>query len=711
MLDSNIAAFIAIILGFGVLIFVHELGHFLVAKWVNIRCQQFAIGFGPAMLAYRKGIGIRSQSTNEAYEAKIRQRLRDKGLDPEQTSQRAWLETGDALGLGETEYRLNYIPLGGYVKMLGQEDLDPNAQSDDPRAYNQKPIWARACVLSAGVVMNVIFGFLFFIVAFMMGVEFPTTSVGAVQPARPAAMTYAQGHQDDPAYRGLRVGDTVTHVNGEPVKDFMDLNLGIALAPENSDVTLTVNRDGRQLTYKMQPTMTDGAELPTIGIQPMRSLQIAALMPSVNEDTAPELARLKNAAADKTPMRAVRAGDQRLKTYTDLQHALAAAKGEPVDVTFQQTDRKGQPLSDAKTVTVSVAAEPTLTRAAYAGDETEPPANLIGLTPATRIDGFPDPEQGESPARDAGVQPGDLVASLQGEPWPTTEQLLNIIDRAAKDDRPVSMTVYRDGAMKTFDAIELSAGRLGIYLSQHLRSPVVGRTMPGSPSAALDLPGGSRITAIAGEPVDSWASMQRRLKTLAAENTASDKPVTLDLTYELSVAGQPVETTTLELDADHQRHLVAAGWRMPGALVFDTHREPLIATGPLNAAALGLQKTNQFIVNTYYTLLRLIQGALSPEAVRGPVGIVDAGTTIAKRGVSWFLYFLGLISINLAVINFLPIPILDGGHIVFLIIEKIKGSPPSPAVQNAALFAGLALIGSVFLLVTYNDIARLITGG
>jgi regulator of sigma E protease len=67
--------------------------------------------------------------------------------------------------------------------------------------------------------------------------------------------------------------------------------------------------------------------------------------------------------------------------------------------------------------------------------------------------------------------------------------------------------------------------------------------------------------------------------------------------------------------------------------------------------------------------------------------------------------------VNLAVINFLPIPVLDGGHVVFLLIEKIKGAPPSAALQNAAMFAGLALLGCVMLLVTYNDIARMVTGG
>jgi len=221
MLANPYIAFLVLLLGFGVLIFVHELGHFLVAKWVGIRCQQFAVGFGPALLAWRKGVGFRPSTTEPAYQQRVREKLQQQGKDPDQLSERDVNAAADEAGLGECEYRLNYIPLGGYVKMLGQEDLDPAARSDDPRSYNQKPIWARACVLSAGVVMNVIFGLLFFVVAFMIGVEFPTTQVGSVQPGSPAAEARAEGHKDSPAYRGLQVGDRVTHIDGDRVRDMM----------------------------------------------------------------------------------------------------------------------------------------------------------------------------------------------------------------------------------------------------------------------------------------------------------------------------------------------------------------------------------------------------------------------------------------------------------------------------------------------------------
>jgi len=114
------------------------------------------------------------------------------------------------------------------------------------------------------------------------------------------------------------------------------------------------------------------------------------------------------------------------------------------------------------------------------------------------------------------------------------------------------------------------------------------------------------------------------------------------------------------------------------------------------------------IVMTYVTLLRLFEGSVQVEHLRGPVGIAHLGTQVVDQGLIQLLFFLAVISANLAVINFLPLPIVDGGHAVFLISEWITGRPVSVAVQNVATLAGLLLIGAVFLVVTFNDIMRLV---
>jgi regulator of sigma E protease len=125
---------------------------------------------------------------------------------------------------------------------------------------------------------------------------------------------------------------------------------------------------------------------------------------------------------------------------------------------------------------------------------------------------------------------------------------------------------------------------------------------------------------------------------------------------------------------------------------------------------MGFEETWKFILNTYLTIDRLIRGSVGVEQLRGPVGIVHLGVTVADRGLLYLLFLLAMISVNLAVINFLPLPIVDGGLFLFLIYEKVKGRPPSIAFQNAATLAGLILIVTVLIVTLYNDVMRIITG-
>src|ERR1700750_1927160 len=106
-LTMQILSIVLLVLGFGFVIFFHELGHFLAAKWVGIKVEQFAVGFGQALFSWRKGMGWTVGSSAARYDKLVAEA---RGSD-----------------VGETEYRLNWIPLGGYVKMLGQDDLRPNA--------------------------------------------------------------------------------------------------------------------------------------------------------------------------------------------------------------------------------------------------------------------------------------------------------------------------------------------------------------------------------------------------------------------------------------------------------------------------------------------------------------------------------------------------------------------------------------------------------
>src|SRR4051794_40159481 len=167
---SNI---LLLIFGFGFVIFWHELGHFIAAKWAGVRVEQFAVGFGQALISWRKGFGFRWGSSAKEYEQMVQ-------------ASREGVQKRDITSIGETEYRLNWIPLGGYVKMLGQDDLNPNASSDDPHAYNRKSIGKRMVIVSAGVIMNVILAGIGFFALFLIGFDVPPPVVGSVMPNSPA---------------------------------------------------------------------------------------------------------------------------------------------------------------------------------------------------------------------------------------------------------------------------------------------------------------------------------------------------------------------------------------------------------------------------------------------------------------------------------------------------------------------------------------------
>ena len=125
------------------------------------------------------------------------------------------------------------------------------------------------------------------------------------------------------------------------------------------------------------------------------------------------------------------------------------------------------------------------------------------------------------------------------------------------------------------------------------------------------------------------------------------------------------------------------------------------------AAGWGVTETRDLLLQFYLTLQRLATGSVSATNLMGPLGIVHAGSKFALKGSDWLIWFLAMISANLAVVNFLPIPIVDGGLFTFLIIEKIAGKPLSPRMQTVAQLVGMAIILSVFVLVTYQDISRL----
>ena len=135
--------------------------------------------------------------------------------------------------------------------------------------------------------------------------------------------------------------------------------------------------------------------------------------------------------------------------------------------------------------------------------------------------------------------------------------------------------------------------------------------------------------------------------------------------------------------------------------------DPKISRGAMDALAWGGRETVFFISMNYATIRSLIKRTISPKALSGPLGIGTMAIQAGRKGILDFAYFMAMISACLAVVNFLPFPVVDGGHALFLIIEKIRGKPIGVRVMNVIQLIGLAVILMVFVYVTWNDVSRI----
>jgi regulator of sigma E protease len=673
-----------LVFGFGFVIFWHELGHFLAAKWAGVRVEQFAVGFGQALLSWRKGLGTRWGSSRSEYEKKLHEYLRqnetalhsDSEYTEKATSEELRLDyAAKKLGISETEYRLNWIPLGGYVKMLGQDDMNPNALSDSPHAYNNKPISKRMVIVSAGVIMNIILAIILFTVLFRFGFDVPPPVVGMVLPDSPAQQA------------GIQVGDRVLSFDGREQHDYAKIQMNVALASEGEPIQVLVQRpNGTKATLAVTPRKTDlGGGLLQMGINSSREL--AGIDSKLVTDDVKSLIADSPVHPDEKIV-AIEGKPVGLKDYYVLDDAVQS--GKPVTVTVE--DPKGQ-RSDR---TIS-------------GFFLEPfgnaPFNIAGMMPRTRIEAL----EPASPAKDK-LKPGDIITEVVLQPTndptlhPARAKLMKLLNSAYQNNLKVDMFVLREGSDKPVEVkgldptMSLGEGRhgLGIALRLDEEHPVIAEVLPDSAAASAQIPAGSIITSIGGQPVKDWHDMQRMIA-----GASTDQPLSIAA---ITPEGE-TKTFQLKLTAEQLKE-VRANRYVPDVLLKELS-EPRKTTNPILAAKWGVAETRDLLLQFYVTIRRMTQGSVSPSNMMGPLGIFHQGSKIANRGNDWLVWFLAMISANLAVVNFLPIPIVDGGLFVFLILEKVMGKPLSPRAQSVAQLVGLALIAGVFLFVTYHDIVRL----
>ncbi|MGH7178864.1 MAG: site-2 protease family protein [Tepidisphaeraceae bacterium] len=670
---SSVPNIILLALGFGFVIFFHELGHFLAAKWADVKVEQFAVGFGQAILSWRKGLGVRWGSSTAEYEQlRNGERSAPPGVDPRK--------------LGETEYRLNWLPLGGYVKMLGQDDLRPNSAVDDPRAYNARPIGKRMVIVSAGVVMNIILAAIGFCILFLVGFNAPPAVVGSVQPDSPAQKA------------GLGVGDQILFFNGKYQHDFTKIVLNVALVEDGVSVPVVVRTpQGQEKQISIRPSRADPSSSGMFSLGISQSRELRGLDPAKLDKLDRFDPALYPPGAD-----AVRPGEVIISVngtaidaekleyktrYYVLDEALQRSDGKPIELKLR--DDSGQ---------VRQASVQPIFMKPFGADELA----IAGMRLRARVDSL----QPDSRALNI-LLPEDVILRTRVEGGaeqlnPTGEQLRAELNNAGQSDRSVDVTVLRGGEMKEIKGLHptlrLGGSRVGLGLALGVdeQNAVVAEVVADSSAGRAGIPVGSAIVSIDGQPVQTWHDARRILRGMSA-----NKPIAVQVR---KLDGQPADFQMVLTKDDLEQ---IGSMRYTAAIALRERIDERKTSNPLQAAAWGVEETRDWITQAYLTLKRIAQRSVPASGVMGPVGIFQAGSKAAERGTDWLLWFLSMISANLAVVNFLPIPIVDGGLFLFLIIEKLQGRPISARTQSIAQVVGLALILSVFLFITYQDILRL----
>lgn len=804
-------SYVLLVLGFSLVIFVHELGHFLAAKWAGVRVERFAIGFGKELFGFSRG---------------------------------------------ETRYSFNVLPLGGYVKMLGQEDFVVDKSGElkvkhDPRSFTSKSIGKRMVIISAGVIMNLLFAAIAFGAVVMVGRPQRPPVVGIVVDGSAAARA------------GLQTGDRITAINGRQITNFGDLSAAITLSDEGERLVLDILRDGKLVEPRPEvlPEYNESQKVRQIGVGPGMNRRVAVASMRSAVDFGDHVLQVN----DELYKLVVNGEEKECGNLGEIRRAITLARGTPVEFVVKRP-RNPDALTqeDLLKADLDVESDEVLVeiRAMWTPVPDDPArpgtGSLLGLIPRLTVLYT---EAGKS-FDAAGVMQGDIIVRLGPHAYPDYATVKRTIEsnpgtaleievrRPNQANGDYSATLVRfcgrhreeliteainngiaaagKRAEETAQAESLpesdrarlretlsAAGTVGDVrgfletVDVHKVGPLVpkapfsllGKAPPppidaglapldenalvvsgvlddvgGQPTPAriAQIPVGAVIQTCNGAAVDSWMSLCRSFEAAAGgeveltyrvvdeiHSTKFKAPmcvtaalaippgsriVSIDGKKTFPVSGTDGKVNELMLPdwrairtglsagigrTVNVSYVTYDGEARSGSYVVTRdntdpwlqrifYTEPFICydllerhavRNPIAAVGIGFRQAYDATVQTVQTIHHmLITRQVGVSKISGPVGIVRMGSRFADSGLLDLLWFLAIISANLAVINFLPMPIVDGGLFLFLVLEKIRGEPVSIKTQVATQIVGIALIATLFILVTYQDIKNWITG-
>jgi regulator of sigma E protease len=314
----------------------------------------------------------------------------------------------------------------------------------------------------------------------------------------------------------------------------------------------------------------------------------------------------------------------------------------------------------------------------------------------------------EGLAAQAQLERGDTLLAVGDRQTPTWSEAALALMTAAMDRRDVAVHVRTstgNDAVRTLHLSHLPAGAgeqdafqdIGLTPRHQLVPPTVGRIEPQSPAWGV-LAEGDRITAIDGMPVQAFEDIGPLLQQVGGRTAMIEVQRDGD---RLALEATPRSRE----DQSRGRYWALGIGPAPAPVpAYDAK----LQFAPVAAVPAALHETWKLTADTFGMIGRLVQGRASADNVSGPISIARYANTAAKLGPAWFLNFLALMSLSLAILNILPIPVLDGGHLLYYLIELVKGSPLSERAMAAGQYIGLALLAGLMGLAFYNDILQLL---
>jgi regulator of sigma E protease len=698
--------------GLGLVIFIHELGHFLAAKWCDVHVETFSIGFGKPL-------------------------------------------PGCHFKYGETTYKIGWVPLGGFVKMVGEGDnADAEDAEEDPRSFRNKPAGQRMLIISAGVFMNIVLASICFVIAYSHGVDNNPPVIGSVESGSPAWRA------------GFHSGVIIDDIDGLKKPVFDDIRPAVTSTSKGGTVTLGYrdSPDASEKTVVIAPAKDAEALYPTIGVGPSYQL---TLLTSKRKDLKPVIpgSPAANAQPSFLPGDKVIASSFDPSDYTKVKPLPPDKNGPPGKLDFfefvrRETDMIGQKMiirvqraDGEQDITVDPAYHYVVGMRMQMGKvaacrKDSPADNAKVVEPAGEQDGI---QAGGSDAEDPkgdrivgvevtekdgsktlyanGVEPKDdkkkrAVKPL--DPLRLPYELEKWASEQKPDNRKVLVTVLRPTGRKEERksvTLEMAWDDSAKYYREFVsgaNSPIsipclgVAYFVDAAVEAVADNSPAAKAGVRPGDLVEQVRWMSKTNGKIDSDEWQKIKSNQWAIVFSLLQRSDPkeIELKIKRPGGDVELSLTAEkdeSWpRVDRGLLFKYDSRLLKADDPIDALGLGLHRTIRLVRVIYQNLYAMVFGQISIKTMSGPLTIADVSYRIAGEDIWQFILFIGMINVNLAVINFLPVPVLDGGHMVFLIYEKIRGKPAPEAVLAIAMYAGFALILTLMCFVLYLDFRRLI---